>query len=63
MTKNKLNKVIEDTLNQHGMNAVVDVLMDMIEQEYENGYKAGEQDGWSDCYDTFRVDIEEGYDD
>ena len=63
MTKNNLNEIIETTLNQHGMNAVVDVVFNLLEQQYKDGYESGEQDGWSDCYDTFRVDIEEGYDD
>lgn len=53
MTKNNLNEIIETTLNQHGMNAVVDVLMDMIDLEYYNGYSDGYHDGvrvgWKDA--------------
>lgn len=53
MTKNNLNEIIETTLNHHGMDAVVDVLMDMIDLEYDNGYSDGYHDGvrvgWKDA--------------
>lgn len=62
-TNDELNVLIEQTLNLHGIDRVVSLIADMLEREYENGYEAGEQEGWNDCYDTYIVDIEEDYND
>ena len=45
MTRDELNKILEQTLNQHGVDAVVNVVMDMLINEYNNGY----EDGYNTC--------------
>lgn len=52
--KDNLNVLIEQTLNLHGMDRVVELIADILEQYYDNGYDKG----WKSGY-IYRVNEEE----
>ena len=41
-TDNELNKVLLDTLNQHGLDAMLSIVHDEIERAYAYGYEEGQ---------------------
>lgn len=57
-TDNELDKQLLDTLNQHGIDAMVSIVHDEIERAYVYGYGVGMDDGWCECYETYEEDIE-----
>lgn len=58
---NDLEKKLTDILNQHGLNAILDCVVDEIERAYEYGHDVGVDEGWCECYDTYKEEID-GYD-
>lgn len=58
---NEFDKTLMDILNQHGTDAMLSVIHDEIEKAYAYGYDVGVYEGWCDCYDTYKVEID-GYD-
>lgn len=58
---NDFDKTLMDILNQHGMDAMLSVIHDEIEKAYAYGYDVGVDEGWRDCYDTYKEEID-GYD-
>lgn len=43
---------IINILNQHGIDALYDVMNDTITKQYEEGYACGYHDGLCNCYDN-----------
>lgn len=62
-TDNELDKVLLDTLNQHGLDAMLSIVHDEIERAYAYGFDIGKDDGWCECYETYQESIEDDYDD
>lgn len=59
---NELDKQLLDTLNQHGLDAMLSIVHDEIERAYAYGFDVGQDDGWCECYETYQESIEDGYD-
>lgn len=62
-TDNELDKQLLDTLNQHGINAMLSIVHDEIERAYAYGVDIGKDDGWCDCYEAYEHLIDESYND
>ena len=56
----ELDKTIVNVLNQHGLDAMLDVIHDEIERAYDYGYSVGCDDGYCECLEYY--DSLEGYD-
>lgn len=52
-TNDELNVLIEQTLNLHGIDAVVDLIADIVERNGVQAYN----NGWTDCYETQREQL------
>lgn len=50
-TNDELNILIEQTLNLHGVDAVVSLVVDLLEREFDEGYNVGKDTGYNDGYD------------
>lgn len=59
--KDNLNVLIEQTLNLHGMDRVVELIASMLEEYYSNGYDEGFSDGYYECYATIEQANKEDY--
>lgn len=55
--KDNLNVLIEQTLNLHGMDRLVELIADMLEEYYSNGYDKGVKNGYN-----YRINEEEYHD-
>lgn len=59
-TNDELNILIGQTLNLHGVDAVVSLVVDLLEREFDEGYNVGKdtgynegfKDGYDECYAT-----------
>lgn len=58
-TNDDLTALIEHTLNLHSIDAVVNLIADIVERSNMDAYDKGYSIGWNDCYDTYVNDIEE----
>lgn len=58
-TNDELNVLIEQTLNLHGLDAVVNLIADIVERNeihaYKNGYNEGYEIGLIDGYEAYNV--------
>lgn len=58
---NEFDKHLLEILNQHGIDSMLSVVHDEIAKVYTYGYDVGRDEGWCDCYDTYREEID-GFD-
>lgn len=58
---NEFDKNLLEILNQHGIDVMLLIIHDEIESAYTYGHDIGLDEGWCDCYDTYREEID-GYD-
>lgn len=58
-TDNELDKQLLDTLNKHGIDAMLSIVHDEIERAYAYGYDVGNDEGWTSCYECYQYDIED----
>lgn len=49
-------ETMSNILNQHGLDALYDVISDEIRDAYDAGYEHGEHIGWCECYDMMIED-------
>lgn len=49
-TNYELNVLIEQTLNLHGLDAVVDLIADIVERNELHAYNNGYDEGWKNGY-------------
>lgn len=58
MCESEFDKHLLGILNQHGIEAMLEVVHDEIYRSVEEAYNNGEHVGWCDCYDTYQAEIE-----
>ena len=49
-TNDELNVLIEQTLNLHGVDAVVNLIADIVERNEVQAYNNGYDEGWKNGY-------------
>ena len=49
-TNDELNMLIEQTLNLHGIDAIVSLIADIIERNELHAYSNGYNEGWNNGY-------------